>query len=484
MPSAILVSATPAVIDSVAKICSSNDLHLDVCPDPATAITRSSSRNAALVLVHVRNAADTAGVQQLLREVATTRHRCATVILADAGHHQQAAPLLRAGAADYVELSGDPSKLRERIKTFADHFRAASTVVAPAVSSLPDHIGDDGLAALMDQVKRIAPQDMTVLLMGATGTGKTRLGRMIHDLSPRREQPFLVIDCGSLSPALIESELFGHARGAFTGADRERTGKLAAAGNGTLLLDEINSLPLALQSKLLRAVDSRVFQPVGSNRDQPLRARLIAASNVSLEEEAAAGRFRSDLYYRLNVVGFFLPLLRERPAAVPCLARRFLAEFAARNRPDVRGFTPEALRTLEEYEWPGNVRELRNVVERALALCEGPEVTPQDLPEAVRATPKACLVNQAAPEDPPEPSPFSSEQGRPEEDASPALLPFTLEQARTEVEVRRIREALHKHNNNRLRAAAELGISRVGLYKKLHKLGLITPQCKKHMASV
>src|SRR5262249_49488166 len=196
---------------------------------------------------------------------------------------------------------------------------------------------------LRDQLRRVVPQETTLLLTGETGTGKTRLARLIHEFPPRRDEPFLVVGCGALSATLIESELFGHLRGAFTGADRDRPGKLSAAGKGTLLLDEINSLPLALQAKLLRAVDERVFEPVGANKGQPLRARLVAASNADLEREAAAGRFREDLYYRLNVVSFYLPPLRERRAAIAPLVRKFLAEFATRNRPDLRGLTPEAV---------------------------------------------------------------------------------------------------------------------------------------------
>ena len=309
---------------------------------------------------------------------------------------------------------------------------------------------------LREQLRRVMPQDTTLLLSGETGTGKTRLARIVHELSPRRDEPFLVVDCGALSISLIESELFGHVRGAFTGADRDRPGKLAAAGKGTLLLDEINSLPLPLQVKLLRAVDERVFEPVGMNRPQPLRARLIAASNAPLEAEVAAGRFRADLYYRLNVVSFYLPPLRERRQVVAGLARKFLAEFAARNRPDLRGLTPEAMRALEAYPWPGNVRQLRNVIERAAALCPSPDILRSDLPEAIRSP----MLTLRSPVD----GPSSGAE------ASTACL--TLSQSKAEAEVLRITEALRKHGNNRLRAAAELGISRMGLYKKLHKYGI------------
>jgi transcriptional regulator with PAS, ATPase and Fis domain len=214
----------------------------------------------------------------------------------------------------------------------------------PGADSALDAIHE--MADLKEQVHRVATQDITVLLAGETGTGKTRLARLIHDLSPRSAEPFLVVDCGALSANLIESELFGHVKGAFTGAERERVGKLAVAGKGTLLLDEINSLPLPLQAKLLRAVEDRLFEPVGGNKPQPLQARLIAASNAPLDQEMTAGRFRPDLYYRLNVIAFYLPPLRDRRGTVPGLALRFLSEFAARNRPDVRGLTPEALAAL------------------------------------------------------------------------------------------------------------------------------------------
>jgi DNA-binding NtrC family response regulator len=256
---------------------------------------------------------------------------------------------------------------------------------------------------------------------------------------------------------LIESELFGHTRGAFTGANRERPGKFAEAGGGTLLLDEIDSLPLAVQAKLLRACEERAFEPVGSNRSVPVRARLIAASNRNLRAEVEAGHFRADLYYRLNVVNFHLPPLRECRPLIPHLATRFIGAFAARNGRFVHGISNAAVRALQEYGWPGNVRELRNVIERVVALCPGPEVQLEDLPERIRQA------------DPPLPLP--------PEDQAPAvrasIRTATLSDARQEAEAARIREALCKNRNNRLRTAKELGISRMTLYKKLYQYGLL-----------
>jgi len=411
----------------------------------------------ALILVHLPTVPDQ-GATRLLHTVALTRSPCPLVVLTDTYREQQALTLLRAGAADYLELPADVVKLTHLVQALARRLQSDSGLAQPAEPSADLGESEDGLGGLMGQVRRVAPQEITLLLASETGTGKTRLARLVHDLSPRRDQPFLVVDCGALSANLIESELFGHTKGAFTGADRERPGKLAAAGRGTLLLDEINSLPLPLQSKLLRAVEERVFEPVGSNTLQPVRARLIAASNASLESEVAAGRFREDLYYRLNVVAFFLPPLRDRRAAIPSLAQTFLEEFAGRNRPDVVGYRRKVLKALQGYDWPGNVRELRNVVERAVALCAGPTVELQDLPETVRNG-EACLSGPAA---------VSFEPLRRAGNST-----LSLSQCKEEAEIRCIRDALQKHRNNRLRAAAELGISRMGLYKKLHKYGLM-----------
>jgi DNA-binding NtrC family response regulator len=304
---------------------------------------------------------------------------------------------------------------------------------------------------LMELVRRVAPQDTTLLLNGETGTGKSRLARLIHEMSPRANQPFLVVHLGVLAPSLIESEMFGHLKGAFTGADRDRPGKFAEVGGGTLLLDEIDSLPLLLQCKLLRAVEERLFEPVGSNKTQTVQARIIAASNRDLSREVEAGRFRPDLYYRLNVVAFHLPPLRERPGLIRPLASRWVLEFGQRKGTPVRSISVQAMQALESYSWPGNLRELRNVIERAVALCDGDEIGCPDLPEKMAAT-----------------VPAAPEGSRNEQEPQTA----TLDQVRGQAESARIEEALRRHNNNRQRAAAELGISRMTLYNKLEKYGL------------
>jgi transcriptional regulator with PAS, ATPase and Fis domain len=305
------------------------------------------------------------------------------------------------------------------------------------------------MSQLVEQIRRIAPQETTIMLGGETGTGKSRLAGVIHRLSPRRDRPFLTINCVALSANLIESEMFGHVKGAFTGADANRVGKFTEVGNGTLFLDEIDSLPPSLQAELLRAVEESVFEPVGSNKAQKLQARLIVASNKPLEEEMAAGRFRADLYYRLNVVAFYLPPLRERPGGIPFLAQSFLAEFGRlAGRPQL-SFAPDAMRALETFSWPGNIRELRNVIERAVALSVGSTITLADVPETFSNHGLVCSVKLAT------------------------LPASSLAQSKNLAERERIEEALERNGNNRLRAAAELGISRMTLYNKLRKLGVM-----------
>jgi DNA-binding NtrC family response regulator len=452
-----LISRSPAVVEAVRGVFDTVDhLRLEVSDLEDAARKEATREDVVLVLAHLDTVGGEAGLTHLLWEIAATRRPCPTLVLADQYHENQAATLLRAGAADYLEVPADRAKLAHLADahTLRARFPARAGVLrcSDASRSLDRGLATEfvtvGMEELMGQIRRVAAQDTTVLLIGETGTGKTGLARLIHDLSPRRNEPFLVVDCAALSAGVIESELFGHVKGAFTGADRDRPGKLAAAGTGTVLLDEVNALPLPLQSKLLRAVGEHRFEPVGAVHALPVRARLIAASNVALEQEVAAGRFRSDLYFRLNVLGFFLPPLRERRGAVAPMAARFLDEFAGRNRLTMRGFRPEVLEALESHDWPGNVRELRNVVERMVALCEGGEVGTNDLPPAVAESSRAPRVVGSR-------------------------NTLTLNQSREEAEVERINEALRKHRNNRQRAAAELGISRMGLYKKLHKYGLI-----------
>jgi len=235
-------------------------------------------------------------------------------------------------------------------------------------------------------VRMVARLDTTLLLTGETGTGKTALAHFVHEHSPHRGHEFLTVNCGSLPENLVESELFGHAKGAFTGADAEYEGKFCQAGCGTLLLDDVDALPLCSQAKLLRAVEEREYEPLGSGRTKRINARLIAASNRGLLDEVKSGRFREDLYYRLSVIDFRLPSLRERRSEIGFLADNFAEQAASQNglgRP--HGFSCSARDALCNYDWPGNVRQLRNVVERSIIMAGGEEIQMHHLPQDLKS---------------------------------------------------------------------------------------------------
>jgi transcriptional regulator with PAS, ATPase and Fis domain len=306
------------------------------------------------------------------------------------------------------------------------------------------------LLHMVEPLTLAADHDVTVLLTGETGTGKTHLARIIHEHSPRQAERLMVIPCGALASNLIESELFGHVKGAFTGADRPKVGKFEAVGKGTLLLDEVDALGLEQQAKLLRVIETGAYEPVGSNETKLCQARMIAASNWNLEQAVAEGKFRQDLYYRLNVLSFYLPPLRERVEDIRMLARAMVAYFSKKFKKELFGIQPDVLRTLEEFPWPGNIRQLENVIQQSVLMSSGPELTRQHLPQPVREAMVAPRPNGPAP-------------------APPAS---SLAQHREEQERYAIQRALAESNNCRSRAASALGISRVTLYNKMKKYGI------------
>ncbi|MCA1685251.1 MAG: sigma-54 factor interaction domain-containing protein, partial [Planctomycetia bacterium] len=326
----MLISKDPTLVETVSEVLGSvPNLRLVTAPAVDEAVSRLDGDDLAVTLYHLAEGDGVGPVTRWVREVADGRRSVATLVISDRHQGTQALSLLRAGVAEYLGRPLDLNRLAYLLDVMTLRARHIGPSAATAEGPDPDVVraevdgepflygARDRMGRLMEQVRRVAPGDTTILLGGETGTGKTRLARMVHELSRRAKEPFLAINCGALSASLIESEMFGHVRGAFTGADRDRTGKFAEAGRGTLFLDEVDSLPPVLQAKLLRAVEDRVFEPVGSNQSVMLRARLVAASNRDLEREVIAGRFRADLFYRLNVVSFSLPPLRDRREVVP-----------------------------------------------------------------------------------------------------------------------------------------------------------------------
>jgi DNA-binding NtrC family response regulator len=311
------------------------------------------------------------------------------------------------------------------------------------------------LLPLVERIALAANHDVTVLLNGETGTGKTFLARLIHDYSPRKQHRFMAVPCGAIAANLVESEFFGHVKGAFTGADRSKVGKFAAVGQGTLLLDEIDTLGLEQQTTLLRVIETGEFEPVGSTETQRSSARLIVASNLNLEEAVARAKFRPDLYFRLNVMSFHLPPLRERVQDIAPLARGMAARFNRKFNKQLFDISPEALAMLEAFPWPGNIRQLENVLQHAVLVGTGPELLPEHLPQPVQ--------DHAA---------STHHLGNGE--AHLAGLGDTLHHQRDLIERNVIQRALANHGYSRARAADALGISRVTLYKKMKKYGLMT----------
>ncbi|WP_437604110.1 sigma-54 dependent transcriptional regulator [Sorangium sp. So ce590] len=303
---------------------------------------------------------------------------------------ESALDAMRHGAYDFVtkpfspaELTALAAKALEKSSIVAENQRLRAQLERLDLPSREPLGTSAAMQRISELIGKIAPTRTTVLITGESGTGKERVARAIHDQSDRAAKPFLVVNCGALPEALMESELFGHEKGSFTGAGARALGLFREADGGTLLLDEIGELPASLQVKLLRVLQERKVRPVGAAAELAVDVRLLAATNRDVEAEVREGRFRQDLYYRLNVIRIELPPLRERPEDISRLAERFLRRFAAELGKDVRGLTTDAVRALDAYSFPGNVRELENMMERAVALAGGPSIGLGDLPSAV-----------------------------------------------------------------------------------------------------
>lgn len=368
---------------------------------------------------------------------------------------ENAVEALRLGAADYLLKPLDFNLLRNTLERCIEHSRlgvenrelrrqlAEAQTGAKAGNDMLGH--SEAMRELTTTIATVAPSEATVLITGESGTGKELVATALHRQSSRSGKPLVVVNCAALSENLLESELFGHEKGAFTGADKRREGRFVQANGGTLFLDEIGEMPLSVQAKLLRALQQGEVQRVGSDVPLTVDVRVLAATNRDLAEEVAAKRFRQDLYFRLNVITLEVPPLRQRRDDIPLLAAHFLQVFAERNRKDIRGFAPRALDALRLYDWPGNVRELENTVERAVILAMGDLVTEQELPRALLA----------AADNPQDQGPLPTPPGG----------DTTLEA----LERRAIAEALQATGNNKSEAARRLGITRATLHNKLQK---------------
>lgn len=370
---------------------------------------------------------------------------------------ETAVEALRLGAYDYLIKPLDFDLLRHTLERALEHSRL-SVENRELRRQLTDATAGPGILgrskAMQDMLQiltTVAPTEATVLITGESGTGKELVARALHEGSARAQRSLVTVNCAALAENLLESELFGHEKGSFTGAERRREGRFSQAHGGTLFLDEIGEMPLPLQAKLLRALQEGEVQRVGSDAPITVDVRVLAATNRDLRVEVAERRFREDLYFRLNVITIEVPPLRARAEDIPLLAAHFMERFAARNRKPLKGFSPQAMDVLLRYAWPGNVRELENAVERAVILSTGDLITERELPLA--------LTDEHAPQ-------VSAVESAAESTGSLAGLPLE------EVERRAIVETLRDAEDNKSEAARRLGITRATLHNKLKKYGL------------
>ena len=386
----------------------------------------------------------------LLRALRAELPDCPVVLLTGRGTVQTAVQAIKEGAYDFIEKPLEISRLRvvldralEKKETMREVqlLRRRLAALAPGT----DMIGaGPGMQRVFDLVKKVAPANASVVITGESGTGKEIVARAVHSLSLRKDKPFVALNCGAIPPTLIESELFGYERGAFTGADQRRLGNFELAHGGTLFLDEIGELPLEMQGKFLRVLEERKFRRLGGKSEVEVDVRVLCATNRDLKEEIKKGRFREDLYFRLHVFTVHLPPLKDRREDVPLLVQHFIEKFNGETGKHVQGVSPGALAVLQSYAWPGNIRELRNTVERAMILTDGDVIDEEHLPPDMR--------------------PSRSEE---------AMLRVPLGIRLRQVEKEYILASLQKNTGNKARTAEVLGISEKTLYNKLNRYAAI-----------
>jgi len=393
-----------------------------------------------------------------------------TIVISGEGDIPDAVQAIKLGAYDYLRKPVDPPRLRQTLNNLSEHLAVSEEnqrlrLRLMGVCELGPIIGQSqAMRRVMALVEQAAPSSASVIIQGDSGTGKEIVARTIHESSPRRNGPYVAINCAALPEGLLESELFGQERGAFTGADQRRAGCFELANGGTLLLDEITEMKPELQAKLLRVIEDRKLRRVGGSSDIALNVRVLAATNRDLGEAIRAGRLREDLYYRLNVFTIALPRLSERLDDLPVLADHFVREFARANSKQVSGVDNACLAALKTRSWPGNARELRNVIERAVIVSAGPLITVADLP-AEGALPPPPVQTAPALRTPETSATTHAGQAAPATDAPAAGLP--VGQPLREVERQLILKTLEMAGGNRVRAAEILGISPKTLYNKL-----------------
>ena len=498
----LIVDADPIVAESLADVLRDEGHDIATAHDGREALSLIDEvQDKFNLLITDLNMPRCDGME-LLQELRDRESDIVPIVITGFGKIETAVNSVKLGAADYLTKPLVDDELRLAVSKAANQqaLLAENHTLKDQLSQrfgMSNLIGGDyRMQKVYDLVESVADSKTTVLISGESGTGKSMVGRAIHAMSdrgadrrrphapprakhkkqverrnPKRKGgypggPFVTFACGSIPETLLESELFGHTKGAFTGADFDKPGKILAAEGGTLFIDEINSATPALQLKLLRVLQEKAFEPVGSTQTMHVDVRFIIATNQDLKELVAAGQFREDLYYRINVVNLQMPALRERPSDIPLLAEHFLEKYTQETKKS-RTLSAEAMQALQAYDWPGNVRELENAIERAVVLSKGPQIEPGDLPESVMAASgiPAAYGRRA----------INSGGGG----AIPALAdgwtPTPLAEALQEPERQIVLAALEANGWNRQETARQLDINRTTLYKKIKQFGLEEP---------
>ncbi|MEK6281408.1 MAG: sigma-54 dependent transcriptional regulator [Acidobacteriota bacterium] len=457
MPRILIADDQADVLAALRLLLKGEGFQTETASSPAGVLKAVDSQELDVVLIDLNYARDTTSGSEgldLLTGIQAVDPTLPVVVMTAWGSVNLAVEAMRRGARDFIQKPWDNARLLAVLRTqveLADALRRGQDLEAENLAlrdnaaqtgtKLPRVIAESpAMKSILKLVERIGPADANVLITGENGTGKEVISRLLHGASSRASKPLVSLNAGALAEGVFESELFGHVRGAFTDARTDRVGRFELADRGTLFLDEIANVPLNLQPKLLRVLETGEFERVGSSKTKKVDVRLLSATNADLHADVAQGKFRQDLLFRLNTVEIHVPPLRERPEDIPPLAEHFLKQHSDRYRRDISGFTPPAFEALRQHRWPGNVRELDHVVERAVLMSSGNVVTAFDL--ALQSTPDARL--------------------------NARFDEMSLE----EVERLLIQKALARCGGNANRAAEALGLSRSALYRRLQKYGL------------
>jgi DNA-binding NtrC family response regulator len=433
----------PEFCGEVRDILQTLDLEVVIELSPVRALERLAREDFGLLITTL--IIPEMGGFEIVRRVRGAGNPVPILMITGYGSPKAAIEVIRLGASDYMEKPVQPEELKARVRKILRQQGPDET--AKSRFKLADLVSQDpAMKAIFDMVEAVAISNSRVLILGETGTGKQLIARAIHACSPRRKEPFVEINCAAIPENLLESELFGHERGAFTGATAQRIGRFEEAGAGTIFLDEIGEMSPAVQAKLLRVLQDGKFNRVGGQRTLQSQARVIAATNRDLQQEAEAGRFRPDLFYRLHVISLTLPPLRQRPADIPLLCEHFLKRYSPHPR-FKQGFTEEAMSVLQRYSWPGNVRELENTMERLAVLHPRSELGLDALPEKILQ--EAAL--------------------RP---AEPAAFTGSYREARARFERDYVATMLKAHHGNMAAAARAAGMDRSQFFRMVRRHGL------------